>query len=176
MPDSPAQLTVVLSKAEYGSTTERMATPEELLALQLLAEEEEAVIQAIESASSPAEPIAAHAAPPPAIAALEITEAKPDEGKPAESETEVVPVKAGDQQGEKKDDLQIDDLLSGFSELRSELATASQPTNHAEGVLDLAATLDQHRIWVESGGEAGAKADLCGANLENADLTGANLQ
>jgi hypothetical protein len=43
-------------------------------------------------------------------------------------------------------------------------------------VLELAAILDQHRIWVESGGEAGSKADLCGADLENADFTGANLQ
>src|SRR5215813_4183820 len=51
MPDSPAHHTVVLTKAEYGATTERMATPEELLALQLLAQEEEAVIQAIESAA-----------------------------------------------------------------------------------------------------------------------------
>ena len=51
MPDSPAQHTVVLTKAEYGSTTERMATSEELLALQLLAEEEDAVMQAIESAA-----------------------------------------------------------------------------------------------------------------------------
>src|SRR5215475_8879574 len=61
MPDSPAQHTFVLTKAEYGATTERMATPEELLALQLLAEEEEAVIKAIESAAElPApEPVAA---------------------------------------------------------------------------------------------------------------------
>jgi len=43
-------------------------------------------------------------------------------------------------------------------------------------VLELAEVLDQHRIWVESGGESGAKADLCGVNLAKADLTGVNLQ
>ena len=43
-------------------------------------------------------------------------------------------------------------------------------------MLELAAILDQHKIWVESGGENGAKADLCGADLSSADLTGANLQ
>ena len=43
-------------------------------------------------------------------------------------------------------------------------------------MLELAAILDQHKIWAESGGESGAKADLCGADLSNADLTGANLQ
>jgi uncharacterized protein YjbI with pentapeptide repeats len=43
-------------------------------------------------------------------------------------------------------------------------------------LLELAAILDQHRIWAESGGEAGAKADLFGADLSHAELTGANLQ
>ncbi len=43
-------------------------------------------------------------------------------------------------------------------------------------LLELAEVLDQHRIWVESGGESGAKADLCGVNLSKADLTGINLQ
>ena len=43
-------------------------------------------------------------------------------------------------------------------------------------LLELAEVLDQHRIWVESGGESGAKADLSGVNLSKADLTGVNLQ
>ncbi len=43
-------------------------------------------------------------------------------------------------------------------------------------VLELAEILDQHRIWVESAGDAGNKADLCGVNLAKADLTGVNLQ
>ena len=43
-------------------------------------------------------------------------------------------------------------------------------------LLDLAEILDQHKQWVESGGEAGLKADLCGVNLAKADLTGVNLQ
>jgi uncharacterized protein YjbI with pentapeptide repeats len=43
-------------------------------------------------------------------------------------------------------------------------------------LLDLAEILDQHKLWVESGGESGSKADLCSVNLANADLTGVNLQ
>ena len=43
-------------------------------------------------------------------------------------------------------------------------------------LLDLAEILDQHKIWVETGGESGVKADLCGINLAKADLTGVNLQ
>jgi len=43
-------------------------------------------------------------------------------------------------------------------------------------LLELAEVLDQHKIWVESGGDTGAKAELSGANLQGADLTGVNLQ
>ena len=43
-------------------------------------------------------------------------------------------------------------------------------------LVELAAILDQHKIWVESGGDEGSKAELSGVNLENADLTGVNLQ
>src|SRR5580704_8388406 len=43
-------------------------------------------------------------------------------------------------------------------------------------LLDLAEILDQHKIWVESGGESGVKADLCGVNLSHSDLTGVNLE
>jgi uncharacterized protein YjbI with pentapeptide repeats len=43
-------------------------------------------------------------------------------------------------------------------------------------LLDLAEILDQHKIWVESGGESGAQADLSGVDLSNAELTGVNLE
>ena len=43
-------------------------------------------------------------------------------------------------------------------------------------LIELAQILDEHKLWVESGGDAGAKADLTGANLAGADLTGVNLQ
>jgi uncharacterized protein YjbI with pentapeptide repeats len=53
------------------------------------------------------------------------------------------------------------------------------PAEEATGtisLIDLAEILDQHKQWVESGGESGCKADLCGANLSHADLTGVNLE
>src|SRR5215467_10037066 len=43
-------------------------------------------------------------------------------------------------------------------------------------LIDLAEILDQHKQWVESGGEMGVKADLSGISLAKADLTGVNLQ
>ncbi len=54
--------------------------------------------------------------------------------------------------------------------------TASGAESRGISLLDLAEVLDQHKIWAESGGESGAKADLSGVNLANADLTGVNLQ
>src|SRR5258705_3727504 len=63
------------------------------------------------------------------------------------------------------------------SELKSMPAEFS-PADESRGItlLDLAEILDQHKIWVESGGDSGIKADLSGVNLAHADLTGVNLQ
>ncbi|MGB6668955.1 MAG: pentapeptide repeat-containing protein [Candidatus Acidiferrum sp.] len=64
------------------------------------------------------------------------------------------------------------------------LAEIKESQNHpsaeeatgAISLLDLAEILDQHKIWVETGGESGVKADLCGVNLSRSDLTGVNLE
>ncbi|HXM97147.1 MAG TPA: pentapeptide repeat-containing protein [Candidatus Dormibacteraeota bacterium] len=43
-------------------------------------------------------------------------------------------------------------------------------------LLDLAETLDQHKEWLESGGESGRRADFSGMNFAQADFTGVSLQ
>lgn len=53
---------------------------------------------------------------------------------------------------------------------------SSQNGTIALSLIDLAEILDQHRIWVETNGDSGTKADLCGVNLSKADLTGVNLE
>src|SRR5438270_10897503 len=76
------------------------------------------------------------------------------------------------------------DAIKEIEELKSEIATenpaAADVLSGGDSIgislLDLAEILDQHKIWVESGGESGVKADLCGVNLTKADLTGVNLQ
>src|SRR5712692_6612558 len=57
------------------------------------------------------------------------------------------------------------------------LSPETAPGAESRGIslLDLAEVLDQHKIWAESGGEYGAKADLSGVNLANANLRGADL-
>ncbi|HUC52702.1 MAG TPA: pentapeptide repeat-containing protein [Candidatus Cybelea sp.] len=76
------------------------------------------------------------------------------------------------------------DAIKEIEELKTEIATEpsapSEPASGADSIgislLELAEILDQHKMWVESGGETGVKADLCGVNLAKADLTGVNLQ
>ncbi|HGJ5885066.1 pentapeptide repeat-containing protein [Arsenophonus nasoniae] len=41
---------------------------------------------------------------------------------------------------------------------------------------ELRKILDEHKVWVDSMGKSGRKANLSGANLIRADLQGANLQ
>jgi uncharacterized protein YjbI with pentapeptide repeats len=64
------------------------------------------------------------------------------------------------------------------SKIQQEVHTESSAENSAgvQSLLELAEILDQHKIWVESGGDSGTKADFCGVDLANADLTGVNLQ
>src|SRR5437762_1653675 len=76
------------------------------------------------------------------------------------------------------------DTIKEIEEMKSEIATEnpagaevlSGGDSIGISLLDLAEILDQHKIWVESGGESGVKADLCGVNLAKADLTGVNLR
>src|SRR5690349_3116317 len=89
MPDTPAQDTVVLSKAQTGAVTERMATPEELMTLQQLVEAERAVLAALEPLPPEDEKkdlgAPAHAVelkekvPEPAVAVEAPVEAEPEE-------------------------------------------------------------------------------------------------
>src|SRR5258706_2046304 len=73
--------------------------------------------------------------------------------------------------------LEIEDLKNEVSG-RNPGTEAIPPGEASIGIslIDLAEILDHHKIWVESGGESGAKADLSGVNLAKADLTGVNLQ
>ena len=159
MPDSPAQSVLILSNANHGATTERMATPEELLALQLLEEEENAAPPVI--ATEPETVPVSLESKSPAIPELELQTSieTPQARKLACAPAVLAEVSAQENPDEEHAAAQM------------QIAASSM-----DSMLELAAVLDQHRLWVESGGEEGNKADLSGVDLENADLTGANLQ
>ncbi len=68
-------------------------------------------------------------------------------------------------------------MLAEMQDSQNQLSMVSaEEATGAISLLDLAEILDQHKIWVESGGESGVKADLCGVNLSHSDLTGVNLE
>jgi uncharacterized protein YjbI with pentapeptide repeats len=69
------------------------------------------------------------------------------------------------------------DKLEMLADLEGrEASTMAAARASSVSLIELAQLLDEHKLWVESGGEAGVKADLSGVNLSGADLTGVNLQ
>ena len=189
MPEVPAQEQLSLVKNSTGNRTERMATPEELYALKRIAEVESALAELARAENSSRADIAIAteipvqiALPEPEHPAIAIAEA----AAPVHAVTNIENPSENKLSGELN--LSEEKLATAEPEqaaLPSEQAGNPDTTEHtAENsggmvgswMLEFAAILDQHRIWVESGGEAGTKADLCGANLGNADLTGVNLQ
>src|SRR5580693_3136416 len=69
-------------------------------------------------------------------------------------------------------------MLADIRDTQNQLSNqvSAEEATGSISLLDLAEILDQHKIWVESGGESGVKADLCGVNLSHSDLTGVNLE
>lgn len=158
MPDSPAQDIDISRKLSLDPGTERLATKEEMIALiergaqpERAAEKNEAPIHSLVASKSKPE--------------RSVAPSRPSEPHGAE------PVKKSEGRRENK-----------FGPEPSAPRAVPIPENIHAGaageidLVELAAILDQHRIWVESGGDDGTKADLSGVSLENADLTGVNLQ
>ena len=75
---------------------------------------------------------------------------------------------------EQSSDVHSTDLQSSGARALDLTSEATQASSIP--LIELAQILDEHKMWVESGGDEGAKADLTGANLAGADLTGVNLQ
>jgi uncharacterized protein YjbI with pentapeptide repeats len=99
------------------------------------------------------------------------------EEKPAKAMAAEVSANAGDLPTANQSDVLSSDAQ--FSEVSAThaldlTAVATRPSSIP--LIELAQILDEHKMWVESGGETGTKADLTGANLTGADLTGVNLQ
>jgi uncharacterized protein YjbI with pentapeptide repeats len=60
--------------------------------------------------------------------------------------------------------------------IETETSTLEKQPDGPNPTLKLEEILQQHELWVNSGGQEGSRADLSCANLEGADLAGANLQ
>src|SRR5258708_29582800 len=180
MPEVPAQDVLSRVKNSAGSETERMARPEELYALKRIAEVESALAELAKSEySSKEDSIIA------ADISMQVAQPEPESALVVSANVEIASVYNSANKVESptaeltKVATAIPEIAPTAAEIAEDVATpaAENPAGLAGSwMLEFAVVLDQHRIWVESGGEAGTKADLCAANLENADLTGVNLQ
>jgi uncharacterized protein YjbI with pentapeptide repeats len=198
MPEMPAEQTPG-SQGNTGGvfkkgTPERLATPAELAEfggvvpnpeieaniLELLEaqmKEDMALIEPSDLAEAVATPIPEFVD--------ELTE-KPAE-EITEGEPQTIAMEAAAESTDTAEELPIPQYISKPSLPLAEILTPS-PTlpvadTHAElpasdrvDLLEFAEALDQHRLWVETAGQEGTRADFSGANLSNADLTGVNLQ
>src|SRR5439155_26399609 len=146
---------MLLPKTSEEPQTERMATPQELYALKRIAEMESAIAELIKTEAPSDKQAALDDASSYEVDTVEIESAQAEPTLTKSVETELAAIAPAE----------VDAQENSYT---SETAEPSQ----GGWLLELASILDQHRIWVETGGEGGTKADLCGVNLENADLTG----
>ncbi len=199
MPDSPAENNfAALKKMSLDPGTERMATKEELISLLESGEEpqvsprisghgatvaersETARNQNTQNESSEQVPRKKE------IAKSESSkrETAKDEPRSSGKTDSVVAQAKTNPESEAASVKKKSNVLADLENLASRASARPVPIPetpvHESGanvdLVELAAILDQHRIWVESGGDEGTKADLSGVNLESADLTGVNLQ
>src|SRR5438552_5420283 len=148
---------MLLPKTSEEPQTERMATPQELYALKRIAEMESAIAELVKTEAPSDKQTAIDDASPCEVDTIEVESAQAEPTQTKSVETELAAIEHAEVDAHESSDT-------------SKTAEPSQ----GGWLLELASILDQHRIWVETGGEGGTKADLCGVNLENADLTGVN--
>src|SRR5581483_5706112 len=155
MPEAPAQDTTAQKKA----VAERLATKEEVRALQSKVITPEPEIEAVIAQ-------AAGAASLPSVF-VPYKESATESTKEPERESAKEDTRESGKEGTPE-----------IAALRAESIApvpVAEPLAQSLDLLELAAILDQHKIWVESGGESGSKADLCGVDLSMANLRGASL-
>jgi len=184
MPEQPAENEFALGSVEQKNRAERLATPEELAEFGRTgpdAATEARILALFEDQMVEAEGEAAGALPEKTAgseteAALEISLTK-TEGIESPLETgasELTEEKKANETGEEPAEVTKEAAASQPVVPPTEVVPESYATH--SNLLEFAEVLDQHRVWVESGGKEGSQGDLSGASLHDADLTGAVLQ
>jgi uncharacterized protein YjbI with pentapeptide repeats len=184
MPEQPAKKDLDLGSAEDKNLAERLATPQELAEFgqkgpdpeteaRILALFEQQLVEA-EAEVGPAEGVPEEAPSKVTAAPLEISLTQTESiespavlAEPQASE-ETVATEASVNPPAPAEE------VAAHTVVPTEVVPQSYATH--SHLLEFAAVLDQHRLWVESGGKEGIQGDLSGANLSEADLTGAVLQ
>jgi uncharacterized protein YjbI with pentapeptide repeats len=175
MPDNPADKKAVMRKNDTESLIERLATPEEMAEFggvpnpdqeaEILKLLEEQMAEETEELAADAEHYFSEFAP----TSKEEQSAVAEEPKLL---TEVSSAAIADT------DAFVDGepVRAEVEEPRYLRESEAEPQVQHADLLELAAVLDQHRLWVESAGKNGSRGDFSGAALACADLTGVTLQ
>ena len=184
MPEQPAKKDLDFGSAEEKNLAERLATPQELAEFgqkgpdpeteaRILALFEQQLVEA-EAEVGPAEGVPEEAPSKVTAAPLEISLTQTESiespavlAEPQASE-ETVATEASVNPPAPAEE------VAAHTVVPTEVVPQSYATH--SHLLEFAEVLDQHRVWVESGGKEGIQGDLSGANLSEADLTGAVLQ
>src|SRR5262249_20883717 len=131
MPDSPARNVDVLRKSSLDPGTERLATKQELISL-------------LENNSNSPTPVAT----------------KEDSAKVSESSSNAAQQVETANSSPKKSRVLAEPEIDTSALRATPIQVEEVPAGTAHvDLVELAAILDQHRIWVETGGDEGHKAD-----------------
>ena len=184
MPEQPAKKDLDLRSAEEKNLAERLATPQELAEFghrgpdpdteaRILALFEQQLVEAeaeVEPAGGMPEETPTKVTAAPLEISLTQTESieSPAELAELQASEETVAMEASANPPTPAEEVAANTVMP------TEVVPQSYATH--SHLLEFAAVLDQHRVWVESGGKEGIQGDLSGANLSEADLTGAVLQ
>src|SRR3974377_1319857 len=184
MPEQPAKKDLDLRSTEEKNLAERLATPQELAEFRhrgpdpdtearILALFEQQLVEAeaeVEPAGGMPEETPTKVTAAPLEISLTQTESikRPAELAELQASEETVAMEASANPPPPAEEVAANTVMP------TEVVPQSYATH--SHLLEFAAVLDQHRVWVESGGKEGIQGDLSGANLSEADLTGAVLQ
>jgi uncharacterized protein YjbI with pentapeptide repeats len=174
MPDQPAKHSFGIGGVPAEGAVERLATPEELAEFGSTGPnpETEAKILALfevqmaEGAETkpPVEVLRDLAKETPVVAPKDASE-----GNPTKPQAEDAPAALPE-----IEQVEAQAAAAPVMMTAAELLPESRPMRG--DLLEFAEVLDQHKLWVETGGKEGSRGDFSGANLAEADLTGLNLQ
>ena len=184
MPEQPAKKDLDFGSAEEKNLAERLATPQELAEFgqrapdpqteaRILALFEQQLVEA-EVEVQPAGGVPEETPTKVTAAPLEISLTQTEN---IESPAELAEPQASEEMVATEASANAPtpaEAVAANTVVPTEVVPQSYATH--SHLLEFAEVLDQHRVWVESGGKEGIQGDLSGANLSEADLTGAVLQ
>ena len=190
MPESPADQNIGAHEAVNSKPAERLATAEELAEFGGITTNPEIEAQILALLEAQMEQVAAEDLPPAITMDFPATKSTSAEISPIEAPPVAQHSAVSENSEVAIPETFVAPLLPAATEnweaFKSSALSAGEPSAEEmiepdqqawpTDLLEFAETLDQHRLWLETGGKEGIRGDLSGVNLAGSDLTGVNLQ